>query len=287
MYRMNSEISNIIDMNERDLEKLNKVELMKMVEKLQKKAKKPKIVTVDDDYRQVTPPGIYKPSPAPSANETIKKPIPKPSKGAKQMVNEYEDLIVPPPPQLRDGYKPIPVQEPVPAPKIAKLTPKITKLDQALKGYVASFEVGLVNYMDPIIQLQQTRRAIEFRFEASLEKMREFKFNEALKVTFKKQLGDITTHRTAYFSSKAKTITNVNESHQELKTSQEEILYVIATWLSEGSCWVVDKVNNHCCAMEEHSHHVSFLLLFFFLGLQISICFGSDVLSCDLLLFNT
>ena len=33
---MNSEISNIIDMNERDLEKLSKAELIKMVEKLQK-----------------------------------------------------------------------------------------------------------------------------------------------------------------------------------------------------------------------------------------------------------
>ena len=51
---MNSEISNVIDMNERDHEKLIKAELIKMVDKLQKKARKPKIVViVDDDYRQV------------------------------------------------------------------------------------------------------------------------------------------------------------------------------------------------------------------------------------------
>ena len=50
---MNTETSNIIDMNERDLENLSKAELIKMVEKLQKKAKRPKIVIVDDDYRQV------------------------------------------------------------------------------------------------------------------------------------------------------------------------------------------------------------------------------------------
>ena len=42
---MNSEISNAIDMNERDLEKFSKTELIKMVEKLQKKVKKPQIVT--------------------------------------------------------------------------------------------------------------------------------------------------------------------------------------------------------------------------------------------------
>ena len=75
--------------------------------------------------------------------------------------------------------------------------------------------------------------------------MRAFKFNETLKVTFEKQLGDITTYKTAYFNSKAKTITNVNESHQELKASQEEMLYLITTWLSEGSGWVVGKINNH------------------------------------------
>ena len=91
---MNSEISNVIDMNKRDLEKLSKAELIKMVKKLQKKAKKPKTAIVDDDYRPVLPPRAYKPIPAPSANEKIKKLVPKPSKSVKQIVNEYEDLIL-------------------------------------------------------------------------------------------------------------------------------------------------------------------------------------------------
>ena len=60
-------------MKEGDLEKLSKAELIKMIEKLQKK---PKIVIVDGDHRQVPPPRTYKPVPAPSANETIKKPAP-------------------------------------------------------------------------------------------------------------------------------------------------------------------------------------------------------------------
>ena len=118
---MNSEISNVIDMNKRDLEKLSKAEFIKMVKKLQKKAKKPKIVIVDDDYKPVPPPRTYKPIPAPSTNKTIKKPIPEPSKSVKQMVNEYEDLILPPPPQFRDEYKPVPaprtnetIKKPVP-----------------------------------------------------------------------------------------------------------------------------------------------------------------------------
>ena len=70
---MNSEISNVIEMNEGDFEKLGKTEFFKMIEKLQKK---PKIVIVDDDHRQVLPPRAYRPVPAPIANETIKKPVP-------------------------------------------------------------------------------------------------------------------------------------------------------------------------------------------------------------------
>ena len=49
---MNSEISNVKDMNERNLEKVSKTELIRMVEKMQK----PKIVMVDDDHGQVPQP---------------------------------------------------------------------------------------------------------------------------------------------------------------------------------------------------------------------------------------
>ena len=51
---MNSEISNVMNMNEIDLDKLSKAELIKMVEKLQNKARKPKIV--DDDNGEVLKP---------------------------------------------------------------------------------------------------------------------------------------------------------------------------------------------------------------------------------------
>ena len=53
---MNSEMSNVIDMNQRDLEKLSQAELVKMVEKMQKKAKKPKTVMEDDDHKQTSSP---------------------------------------------------------------------------------------------------------------------------------------------------------------------------------------------------------------------------------------
>ena len=70
---MNLEIFNIMNMNERDLKKLSKEELIEMVEKLQNKARKPKIAIVDDDKEQVpqkTPKHI--PSRDPKTGQFIK-----------------------------------------------------------------------------------------------------------------------------------------------------------------------------------------------------------------------
>ena len=77
-------------MNERDFEKFSKVELIKMVEKLQKKARKPKIVIVDDDYRQVSPPGTYRAIPALRTNQTTKKPVPKSCKSVKKWLTRMK-----------------------------------------------------------------------------------------------------------------------------------------------------------------------------------------------------
>ena len=45
-----------MNMNDRDLERLSKAELIKMVEKLQNKARKPNIAIVFDDKEQVSKP---------------------------------------------------------------------------------------------------------------------------------------------------------------------------------------------------------------------------------------
>ena len=52
-------------------------------------------------------------------------------------------------------------------------------------------------------------------------------------------------HKAAHFNSKAKTVTNTIDSNQQLKITQEEILKKIAQWLSEGSGWIIDKIDNH------------------------------------------
>ena len=83
-----SKISNLLHMDKASLKKLSKSELINL---LLKQEKKPKIIIVDDT----------KPSPK------LRRPVPTPRKSVKDMVKEYEDNIISPPPEFRD--KPIPL----------------------------------------------------------------------------------------------------------------------------------------------------------------------------------
>ena len=49
--------------------------------------------------------------------------------------------------------------------------------------------------------------------------------------------------KTAYFDSKAKTIINKNEINESIQTSNQEILNSIAIWLSQGSGWTVESID--------------------------------------------
>ena len=114
-------------MEKKDLKKLTKGQLIKLL--LKKEKKKPKVVIVDDT-KPVPTPRTYKsrppvPTPRKSVNDMVQffenkptppprtgkwenvKPKPVPRKSVKQMVKEYDDIIQPPE-QFRDGYKPIP-----------------------------------------------------------------------------------------------------------------------------------------------------------------------------------
>ena len=172
-----------------------------------------------------------------------RKPIPAPRKSVKQMVKEYEDNIILPPLEFRDDYKPIPkprTKKPTPLPRT-----KIEEVDKALKGYTKSFEISIKNDKDPLVQLQNTRLAIENHITKILTSMKGLKFVETLKVTFKKQDGDGTLYKTAYFNSKPKTIINNTEINEALQLSKQQILNMIAQWISEGSGWTIESVDNH------------------------------------------
>ena len=100
----------------------------------------------------------------------LERPTPAKRTNVKQMVQDYEDNIIPPPPEFQD--KPIPkprtIKRPIPAPRSVKqmvqdyekniippvpkprtLKPiaaprtKIERVATALKGYTLSFEIGI------------------------------------------------------------------------------------------------------------------------------------------------
>ena len=122
---------------------------------------------------------------------------------------------------------------------------KINEKAKALKGYTKSFEIGIKNNKDPLKQLQSTRKGIKFHIESILKSMKGLKFVENLKVTFKKNSKNEIIIKTAYFNSKPKTIINKTQITEELQSSKHEILNITAQWISEGSGWTIESVDNH------------------------------------------
>ena len=122
---------------------------------------------------------------------------------------------------------------------------KINEKANALKGYTKSFEIGIKNNKDPLKQLQSTRKGIKFHIESILKSMKGLKFVENLKVTFKKNSKNEIITKTAYFNSKPKTIINKTQITEELQSSKHEILNITTQWISEGSGWTIESVDNH------------------------------------------
>ncbi|XP_068731100.1 uncharacterized protein [Montipora capricornis] len=96
------------------------------------------------------------------------------------------------------------------------------------------------------MQLQNTRKAVAIHIEKILKSMKGLKFIETLRVTFEKQTGrEEKIIKTAYFNSQPQTITNDTQIELALSLSKQVILNKIAVWISEGSGWTVQSVDNH------------------------------------------
>ena len=130
--------------------------------------------------------------------------------------------------------------------------PKIKELNRALKGHAKSYEIELRDNLNPLNHFTKTRPQTESHLEDLLNKtMKGFKFIETLEVTFEKDTINsktgkcVSIYKTAFFNGKAKTITKVDDIEPELKMSRQEILNVIDKWVSEGSGWVINRIDSH------------------------------------------
>ena len=146
-----------------------------------------------------------------------------------------------------DGYKPIPK----PRTDRPLQIPKIKELNRALKGHAKSYEVELQDNLNPLNHFTKTRPQTESHLEDLLKTMKGFKFIETLEVTFEKDTIDsktgklVSIYKTAFFNDKAKTIIKVDDIEPELNMSRQEILNMIDKWVSEGSRWVIDRIDSH------------------------------------------
>ena len=75
--------------------------------------------------------------------------------------------------------------------------------------------------------------------------MKGLKFVETLVVTFTKMSNGGIVHKTAHFNSKSQTIINNLDITNSLEVSKQQILKMIAQWVSEGSGWTIQSVDNH------------------------------------------
>ena len=131
---------------------------------------------------------------------------------------------------------------PPPLPKREHEEPssKIKELSRALKGHAKSYEVEIQDNLNPLNHFTKTKALVESHLKDLLKTMKGFKFIETLEVTFEKERSNPKTgkrksiYKTAYFNSKAKTITNANEIGYELSISQQEILNTIDIWVRDG-----------------------------------------------------
>ena len=217
------------NMKKRDLSKLSKSQLIGLLVKLDSQIQK--LLSHDTKQQQPIP------------TQITEKPIPAPRKSVKQMVQDYEENIILPPLEFRDDYKTTPkprTKKPVPL-----LRTKIEEKAQAMKGYTKSYEINIKNNKDPLEQLKNTRKAIENHIKNIIESKKGLKVVETLKVTFTKMSGEELIYKSAYFNSKPQTIINNTEIHGSLQLSEQQILNLVAQWISEGSGWTVESVDNH------------------------------------------
>ena len=231
-------------MEKTDLENLTKSDLIELILKLQKSQN----IVIDD----------AKPIPKPRI------PVPTPRKSVETMIKQFEDNIISPPQKFRDDYKPIPaprtkkpLQYPIPAPRTQKKVPEkrtiISQVEKALKGYTQSFDVELRDKKDPLIQLQKSRKAIEYLFNKILIETQGFKFIETLQVKFAKYTIDHKIRKTGYFNSKTDLIINNTDIKLALQASQQHLLNIIAQWISEGSGWTIIAIENHFINLVNYS----------------------------------
>ena len=271
-----------MDMEKEDLKKLSKGQLIRLLLKQEKK--KPKVVIVDDTKPKRpnrSPPPIpegvkpFRPTKTvklrrkqkvvddrpgwvrnPNTNRWIKMDGPTyrrlyPMQHTLNKIDKIHQEINETSKSIDGKYKKVSTQNIPPVPITNVPVPKIKELNKALKGHAKSYGIELQDNSNPLNHFTKTKALVESHLENLLKDMKGFKFIETLEVKFVKDSVDsktgkrVSTYKTAFFNGKAKTITKADDIGQELSMSRQEVLNMIDKWVSEGSGWVIDRIDSH------------------------------------------
>ena len=132
---------------------------------------------------------------------------------------------------------------------------KITKRERAFKGYASTYNVEILNSVNPEVHLKDTASAIESKLIKLLTQVKGFKFVTTLVLVFKKiESEDKTKYDTVYSSSKAEIIINkidiVDDVFQSICTAISSNIQIS---LGKGSCWIIDSVIGHTISISKYN----------------------------------
>ena len=95
-----------------------------------------------------------------------------------------------------------------------------------LKGHAKSHSIELQDSLNPLNHFTKTKALIKSHLEDLLKDMKGFKFIETLEVMFEKDNIDsktgkcVSIYKTAFFNSKAKIVTKVDDIERKLNMSR-------------------------------------------------------------------
>lgn len=120
-----------------------------------------------------------------------------------------------------------------------------------MKNKVKTFDVNIIDRKDPAKQLSATTLDVSRELDNILNIHGGFKFLVTVKITSKRKAVDPETgedyfvFKDGYFNSTATAVLNKESIIDYLRKADEEILNIIASWISEGSGWVIELITEH------------------------------------------
>ena len=106
-----------------------------------------------------------------------------------------------------------------------------------------SYRVELIEKKDPFVQLEASNSSIKDLFSDLLNKRKGFKYQITVQILLKKYKPNKEIEfAPVYFNSVTKLVIN----HRfKLEKSFQEILYMIDSWINNGSGWIIESTESH------------------------------------------